>query len=550
MATFYLFSRSYMPKKSYLCGANINPARTCCFSIQKHFSACLTCTVLALELQNPTTNKLQNHYQMKKILLTLLCALSCFFAVAQSERTYNETYIVTRDGGATFMEPQNVVVNVIENGDGTANFLIKDVVIKSGENNIPIGDLAFNNIELTPFVDGLTYFSYSDVMSEGFFENITYDFTGKMNDEKIFAAVEFEMGNDEYLDIIIGSNDFEQPGADGKVYTEPLVVTINGESTEPQDASVTVMSNSDGTINFVLQNFCLAMGDNSLPVGNIRIDNLPVTKGEDGLKHISYDGPLTIQPGNMEGVGESEWLGPMLGEIPLKLEGKMSGRKLFVTIDIDMQAILGQIIYVQLGTDDFPTITSKVYTDNIIVSIDEETSDPQEASVLIEDNGDGTVNFELVNFILGDVPFALPIGNIRVEDLTAVEGEDGMRHISYAGPITIQPGNVEGVEEWYGPMLGQIPVSLTGKMDDEKLIVSININFMSQIVTVQFGGDLPPVGVVGDANGDGVVDVADATFILNVMADEAFEPQADVNGDNTVDVADYTFVLNLMADAE
>ncbi|MCR4835101.1 MAG: hypothetical protein K5899_01765, partial [Bacteroidaceae bacterium] len=52
------------------------------------------------------------------------------------------------------------------------------------------------------------------------------------------------------------------------------------------------------------------------------------------------------------------------------------------------------------------------------------------------------------------------------------------------------------------------------------------------------------------ANGDGVVDVADATFILNVMADEAFEPQADVNGDNTVDVADYTFVLNLMADAE
>ena len=487
---------------------------------------------------------------MKKTLLTLLCALSCFFAVAQSERTYNETYIVTRDEGATFTEPQNVVVNVIENGDGTANLLIKDVVIKSGENNIPIGDLAFNNIELTPFADGLTYFSYSDVMSEGFFENITYDFAGKMNNEKIFAAVEFEMGNDEYLDIIIGTNDFEQPGADGKVYTEPLVVTINGESTEPQDASVTVMTNSNGTINFVLQNFCLAMGDNSLPVGNIRIDNLPVTKGEDGLKHISYDGPLTIQPGNMEGVGESEWLGPMLGEIPLKLEGKMSGRKLFVTIDINMQAILGQIIYVQLGTDDFPTITSKVYTDKIIVSIDEETSDPQEASVLVEDNGDGTVNFELENFILGEAPFALPIGNIRVEDLTAVEGEDGMRHISYAGPITIQPGNVEGVEEWYGPMLGQIPISLTGKMDDEKLIVSIDINFMSQIVTVQFGGDLPPVGVVGDANGDGVVDVADATFILNVMADEAFEPQADVNGDNTVDVADYTFVLNLMADAE
>ena len=30
---------------------------------------------------------------------------------------------------------------------------------------------------------------------------------------------------------------------------------------------------------------------------------------------------------------------------------------------------------------------------------------------MVEDNGDGTVNFELENFILGEAPFALPIGN-------------------------------------------------------------------------------------------------------------------------------------------
>ena len=61
------------------------------------------------------------------------------------------------------------------------------------------------------------------------------------------------------------------------------------------------------------------------------------------------------------------------------------------------------------------------------------------------------------------------------------------------------------------------------------------------------------VAVTGDVNGDGGVDVADYTFILNCMADEAEAseyPSADVNGDGSIDVADATFVLNIMADAE
>ncbi|MBO4549339.1 MAG: dockerin type I repeat-containing protein, partial [Bacteroidaceae bacterium] len=52
-------------------------------------------------------------------------------------------------------------------------------------------------------------------------------------------------------------------------------------------------------------------------------------------------------------------------------------------------------------------------------------------------------------------------------------------------------------------------------------------------------------GTLGDANGDGEVDVADATYILNVMADESYSASADVNKDGEVDVADYTYVLNL-----
>ena len=58
----------------------------------------------------------------------------------------------------------------------------------------------------------------------------------------------------------------------------------------------------------------------------------------------------------------------------------------------------------------------------------------------------------------------------------------------------------------------------------------------------------PETRVQGDANGDGGVDVADYTYILNLMADEQFDVRGDVNGDGQVDVADATFVLNIMAD--
>jgi hypothetical protein len=61
------------------------------------------------------------------------------------------------------------------------------------------------------------------------------------------------------------------------------------------------------------------------------------------------------------------------------------------------------------------------------------------------------------------------------------------------------------------------------------------------------------VAIKGDVNGDGKVDIADYTAILNFMADEASaadQPNGDVNEDNKIDVADATYVLNIMADQE
>ena len=55
------------------------------------------------------------------------------------------------------------------------------------------------------------------------------------------------------------------------------------------------------------------------------------------------------------------------------------------------------------------------------------------------------------------------------------------------------------------------------------------------------------VGIYGDVNGDGAVDVADISAIISVMAGTAAYDKADVNGDGTVDVADISAVVTIMA---
>ena len=56
--------------------------------------------------------------------------------------------------------------------------------------------------------------------------------------------------------------------------------------------------------------------------------------------------------------------------------------------------------------------------------------------------------------------------------------------------------------------------------------------------------------LIGDVNGDGVVDVADVSSVVSVMAGDetgTTVARADVNGDGTVDVADISNIISIMA---
>lgn len=127
-------------------------------------------------------------------------------------------------------------------------------------------------------------------------------------------------------------------------YKGNLTVSINGEgSTQP--ATISIVENA-GKYNLSILNFMLDEGESVLPVGNIVIEN--VTGAVAGnLTTLYVNKNITIQKGNAAGIADDAWLGPMLGEVPVKMSSSFNTNGfLGVNIDIDMVSTLGQVIKV------------------------------------------------------------------------------------------------------------------------------------------------------------------------------------------------------------
>lgn len=150
-----------------------------------------------------------------------------------------------------------------------------------------------------------------------------------------------------------------------KTYTDDLVVTINDQSTEPQKAEIQVEFLDNNKCNLSLKNFCLEVGTDMMYVGNIELNDIELVAGE-GYQTFDVDQTIMITPGTLPDLTEDSWIGPMLGEVPIKMIGKVNDERLYCEIDIDMMASLQQIIKVTFGSDitaslsDVSVVTGKV----------------------------------------------------------------------------------------------------------------------------------------------------------------------------------------------
>ena len=131
--------------------------------------------------------------------------------------------------------------------------------------------------------------------------------------------------------------------AQTKTYTDVLQVIINGQGATPQEATIQVEKVAGGSYSLSLKNFML----DGIAVGNIVLTDIAVDEAN-GIMSFSTKQNINITEG--EDASQS-WIGPMLGEVPVDLKGKMTADKLYCTIDIDMSAMLGQVINVVFGSD-------------------------------------------------------------------------------------------------------------------------------------------------------------------------------------------------------
>ena len=83
------------------------------------------------------------------------------------------------------------------------------------------------------------------------------------------------------------------------------------------------------------------------------------------------------------------------------------------------------------------------------------------------------------------------------------------------------------------------------QLENETLEIGTEFLFVTEIIFTPDGGEQPKMK--GDVNGDGAVNVADISAIIDVMAGQAASTMADVNEDNSVNVADISSVIDIMA---
>lgn len=118
-------------------------------------------------------------------------------------------------------------------------------------------------------------------------------------------------------------------------------------------------------------------------------------------------------------------------------------------------------------------------TNPLSVTINGTTSAPQTTTyTLIISPDEKTATLLLKNFMLGDGEDAMPIGNIELKKVT-VDGTS----LTTSQNIFITPGDDPSVpeDEWFGPALGQVPVSLDATLVSDRLDAVINIDMQQTL---------------------------------------------------------------------
>lgn len=130
------------------------------------------------------------------------------------------------------------------------------------------------------------------------------------------------------------------------------------------------------------------------------------------------------------------------------------------------------------------------FTDGLSVKLEGSGTFPfSDATIQLVKELDNSYSFQLKNFSLGQGEGSLPVGTIRIKNLT-IDGN----HITAKQTINIENGDDATVEEWMAPALQNVPVELDATRNGDKLVAKIFIGFFGMKIHVLFA---PTVDIDG-----------------------------------------------------
>ena len=130
--------------------------------------------------------------------------------------------------------------------------------------------------------------------------------------------------------------------------------------------------------------------------------------------------------------------------------------------------------------------SAQSYAENIVVTVNGETTDSIPAQLEVSENAEGKVDFVLKNFCMQMYGLNMPVGNIRLTGVDATEA-DGYQALKTSQTITIEAGDLAEVpaEDWMGPYLGPVPINLNGQRTADDLYCEIDITMGEGAMAMQ-----------------------------------------------------------------
>lgn len=108
-----------------------------------------------------------------------------------------------------------------------------------------------------------------------------------------------------------------------------------------------------------------------------------------------------------------------------------------------------------------------------------------EANVTVNDNGDGTLQFVLHNFVFS----GMPVGNVTVDNVPAQSATNGRSLFYKQTAINITAGDDPTVtaDQWLGPQLGEVPITLAGYLMGDRIYAKMDITAMGLNIHCNLG---------------------------------------------------------------